>query len=85
MRGLEPETFRPGRYFKMQPPPVKRPLRELTQRENDVVAERRASVHEMGKDAVDFVIALHKAGMIDGWRSVGEIVFFKEGNEHGTA
>lgn len=68
----------------MPPPPVKRPLRELTQRENDVVAERRASVHEMGKDAVDFVIALHKAEMIDGWRSVGDVVLFNEGVHHGN-
>jgi hypothetical protein len=63
---------------------VKHPLRELTPRENVVVAERRAQVHKMGQDAVDFVVALHKAGMIDGWRSVGDVVLFNEGVHHGN-
>lgn len=70
--------FVPGFKYKLAP---KRPLRELTQREKDVVAERRAQVHAMGQDAVDFVAELHKAGMIDGWRSVGDVVIFNEG-EH---
>lgn len=63
--------FVPGYRY---PPLPKRPQRELTPREKESVAEKRAQVHAMGQVAVDFIAELHKEGMIDGWRGVVSVV-----------
>jgi hypothetical protein len=68
--------FVPGYPY---PPRQKRPLRDLSEREKAIVAERRSQVHQMGLDAVEFVKELHAAGMIDGWRSVGEVMVLGDG------
>jgi hypothetical protein len=82
IEALRGRVFVPGFKYKTLP---KRPLRELTQREKEAVVERRAKVHALGQDAVDFVSELHKAGLIDGWRSVGDVVIFNEGEHHENA
>ena len=49
------------------------PLRELSAAEKAKVAENRAAVHTHIPEAVSFIAELHEAGMIDGWRGVGEV------------
>lgn len=78
-----------GRFFvKPEPPypdPVKRPLRELKAAEQELIARRRAAVYQHMPDMLPFFKELHEAGMIDGWRGVGDVVLLNEGEEHGTA
>lgn len=89
--------FVPGALWKRPPPPVKKPLRQLNPEEQARVARNKASVCIHMPDMVPFIKELHEAGMIDGWRGVGEVVFIDiegqntartmitlEGNEHVT-
>ena len=50
-----------------------RPLRQLNQAEVAQVARNKAAVYEHLPEAVPFIKELHEAGMIDGWRGVGEV------------
>lgn len=73
--------FVPGHPY----PPLKiRPLRELSEREKEIVAVNRAAVYEHMPDMLPFFKDLHEAGMIDGWRGVGEVELLKEGDRHGN-
>lgn len=78
-----------GHFFvKPNPPypdPPRRPPRELKGLEKEQVSMRKAAVYEHLPELVPFIKELHEAGLIDGWRSVGEVVLFNEGKEHGTA
>ena len=66
-----------GHFFvKPDPPcrePVKRPLRVLKAVEEEAIARRRAEVYAHLPDMLPFFKELHEAGMIDGWRGVGEV------------
>jgi len=92
----EVELFVPGALWKRPPPPVKRPLKVLSAAEQKRVEKNKADVMRYLPDMSALFNELHKAGMIDGWRSVGEVVIhastgsartdlIDEGNEHGTA
>lgn len=79
MSRRQPEqVFMPGQYFKPPPAPVIRPLRKLTAVEEAQVAENKALLYQMGPDAVEFVKDLHAAGLIPGWRAVGEVELFND-------
>lgn len=55
------------------PEKERRPLRVLTKAEQDKIAANRAAVHEHMPELVPIIKELHEAGMIDGWRGVGEV------------
>lgn len=64
-------------FIKPSPPyldPVKRPLRDLNPAEQAKVARNKAAVYAHMPELVPFIKELHEAGMIDGWRGVGEVV-----------
>lgn len=61
------------------PEPERRPLRELSPEETAVVARNRAAVHTHMPELVPIIKELQECGMIDGWRSVGEVVLFNGG------
>lgn len=55
------------------PPPIstpRRPLRQLSQSEQEIIARRRALVHEHMPELVPEIKALADLGMIDGWRNI---------------
>ena len=57
----------------------KRPLRELSQREMELIARRRELVIEHMPELVPEIKALVDAGLIDGWRNVQRIEVFETG------
>lgn len=61
-----------------------KPLRPLSKAEQEKVAANRAAVYEHMPDMLPFFKDLHEAGMIDGWRGVGEVELLKEGDRHGN-
>lgn len=67
-----------GRFFVKPKPPyvemVHRPLRPLSAMDKDKVALNRAEVLEFLPEAEPFIKELFEAGMIDGWRGVGDVV-----------
>lgn len=75
------EVFIPGRYFKRPSPPEKRPLRQLNPEELTAIAQTKALVHTHMPELVPIIKELHECGLINGWRNVGEVVLFKEGEQ----
>ncbi len=87
--------------IKREPPypdPVRKPLPPLGVAEKAKVEANRAKVHLHMPDMEPFIKELYEAGMINGWRSVGEVVLIDvegqnspatmitlEGNKHGNA
>lgn len=81
------EGYRHHFFVKPEPPyaePVKVPLRELNPAEQARVARNKAAVYAHLPEMVPFIKELHEAGMIDGWRGVGEVTLLRE-VENGTA
>lgn len=50
-----------------------RPLRELSDAENDTIAKNVALHKEHLPEFAPFVRALHETGLIDGWRAITHI------------
>ncbi|PIX98796.1 MAG: hypothetical protein CO125_02995 [Hydrogenophilales bacterium CG_4_9_14_3_um_filter_59_35] len=69
----------------LKPDPIPHQLRELSDREKVVIARNREMVHLHMPEMEEFVKELYKAGRIDGWRSVGEVVFRDIGGQDGNA
>lgn len=90
--------FMPGQYVKPPVPRIYKPPRPLTVREKATVAANRNAVLMHLPEMEPFIKELYEAGMIDGWRSVGEVVLLNvdhidtldkcvdktEGNKHGN-
>lgn len=62
-----------------------KPLRELKPEERARVARNKASVCARLPDMAPFFNELHEAGMIDGWRGVGEVVLLDPSTSSGRA
>ena len=63
------------------PDPVRRPPPELTQDEMEGVARNKAAIYTHMPELVPIVKELHECGLINGWRSVGEVVLFDGGDK----
>ena len=69
-------------FVKPMPPyktPVRRPLRELKPKEKELVERRKAEVHKLIPELVPIIKEMYEFGMINGWRSVGNVKIFKKG------
>jgi len=67
-------------------PAIKRvALLQLNPAQTAQVARNKALVCEHMPELVPFIKELHEAGMIDGWRGVGEVVLHRHSHaEHGN-
>lgn len=72
-----------GRAEQRSAPALVAPTPELSDGEKAAIAERvhLLQAHEPG--ALDFFRALHKEGMVEGWRSIVEVTLI-EGNDENT-
>jgi hypothetical protein len=69
-------------FVKREPPypePVKKPLRDLTEIEKAKVAENREMVRMHMPELGPMLKELNDLGMMDGWRSVGEVILHTKG------
>ena len=60
-------------------PVIKRVLRQLSERENEIIGRRRALVHEFMPELVPEIAEMVKLGLIDGWRNVRRVEVFSTG------
>jgi hypothetical protein len=87
-------------FVKPAPPyadPPRKELGALSPKQQQTVERRKAAVYQHMPELVPIIRELHQAGMIDGWRGVGEVVLFngnpstgsgrtdnKKGESHGN-
>jgi hypothetical protein len=82
------KLFMPGLYVKPPVPRIYEKPRPLTEVEEAAVAENREMVRMYMPELAPMLKELKDFGMVDGWRSVGEVVLLDadktEGSKHGN-
>lgn len=59
--------------------PRQRPLRQLSEKEKEIIARRRALIHQHMPEMVPEIQALLGEGLISGWRNIRRVEVFSTG------